>query len=207
MTKISLVRHGLVHNPGEVYYGRLPGFRLAELGRAQAAAAGDYLADAAVDAIYHSPMLRAYQTADILRSHCAATTQLAECTLLNEIHSPFDGRPIAEMERRNWNFYQEVDASFEQPEDIVARILRFFELAHAKHPGRHVIGVSHADPIAFTIMWASGLPLAAEARKRLVECGVSDGYPAPASISTFTFAEGHAGQLLEFRYHAPSAPL
>jgi broad specificity phosphatase PhoE len=207
MTKISLVRHGLVHNPDEVYYGRLPGFRLAERGRAQAVAAGDYLAGAAVEAIYHSPMLRALQTADILRSRCAATAPLAECTLLNEILSPFDGRPVAEMERRNWDFYHEVDGSFEQPKDIVARIMRFFELAREKYPGGHVVGVSHADPIAFTIMWANGLPLAAEARKHLVTCGVTDGYPAPASISTFTFAEDGAEQLPAFRYHAPGIAL
>ena len=73
MTKISLIRHGLVHNPAEVYYGRLPGFGLAELGRAQAAAAGDYLAGAGIVAVYHSPMLRAFQTAEIVRSRCAAS--------------------------------------------------------------------------------------------------------------------------------------
>ncbi len=51
MTRISLVRHGLVHNPDQLYYGRLPGFRLAEKGRAQAAAAGRALATESVAAI------------------------------------------------------------------------------------------------------------------------------------------------------------
>ena len=151
MTKISLIRHGLVHNPAEVYYGRLPGYGLAALGRAQAAAAGDYLAGAGIVAVYHSPMLRAFQTAEIVRSRCAADAPLVECDLLNEIHSPFDGLAATEMEKRDWNFYDEINPPYEQPADIVARLLRFFDLARQRHPGHHVIGVSHADPIAFAI--------------------------------------------------------
>ena len=35
-TTVHLLRHGEVHNPGRVLYGRLPGFRLSDLGVAQA---------------------------------------------------------------------------------------------------------------------------------------------------------------------------
>ncbi|MBP6016540.1 MAG: histidine phosphatase family protein [Candidatus Promineofilum sp.] len=205
-TKISLVRHGLVENPGEVYYGRLPGFGLAQLGQAQAAAAGDYLSEDAVDVIYHSPMLRAFQTAEIIQSRCGPTTPLVECDLLNEIHSAYDGQSVAEMERRDWNFYLEVSPPYEQPEDVLARIVAFFDLVREKHPGRHVVGVSHADPISFAVMWANSLPVSAEQRKQLVVCGVPDGYPAPASISTFSFANTGERELLEFCYHAPPVP-
>ncbi len=204
MTKISLIRHGLVHNPEEVYYGRLPGFALAELGRAQAAAAGEYLAGDSVAAIYHSPMLRAFQTADIVRLRCATDAPLTECGLLNEIYSPFDGRAAAEMEQRDWNFYDDVGPAYEQPADIVARLVRFFDLACEKHPGRHVVGVTHADPIAFAIVWASGRPLSAAQRKQLVDCGVPVHYPSPASVTTFLFADGAEGKLLDYRYHAPT---
>ena len=65
-TTISLLRHGLVENPEAVYYGRLPHFGLAARGRAQAIAAGRYLADANISAIYHSPLLRAEQTAGLV---------------------------------------------------------------------------------------------------------------------------------------------
>lgn len=205
MTKISLVRHGLVDNPAGVYYGRLPGFALAEAGRTQAAAAGDYLASTAVDLIYHSPLLRAYQTAAIVRAHCAITSPLEESQLLNEIFSPYDGHPIEEMERRNWDFYHETAPSFEKPEDIAIRMVNFFDLARKGHPGSHIVGVTHADPIAFAILWAHGLDLSAEQRKRLEACGVPDRYPTPASVSTFTFADGKERKLVDFRYHAPAA--
>jgi len=50
------------------------------------------------------------------------------------------------------------------------------------------------------------LPASAEQRKQLVVCGVPDGYPAPASISTFSFADTDERELLAFAYHAPSVP-
>lgn len=203
-TKISLVRHGLVENPGKVYYGRLPGFGLAQLGQTQAAAAGDYLKGDAVAVIYHSPMLRARQTAEIIRSLCGGATPLVECDLLNEIHSAYDGQSVAEMERRDWDFYRQVSPPYERPEDVLARIVAFFDLARERHPGRHVVGVSHADPIAFAILWANQLPVSANQRKQLVACGVPDSYPTPASISTFSFAETDERDLVEFCYHAPS---
>lgn len=203
MTRISLVRHGLVHNPQQVYYGRLPGFGLADLGREQAAAAGRALATESVVAVYHSPMLRAIETAAIVRSHCAVDAPLVESALLNEIDSPYDGRTVEEMESRNWNFYGDQDSRFEQPEEILGRMLRFFGQAHELHPGEHIVGVSHADPIAFAIVWAAGLPLTAEQRKSLLECGVPDNYPAHASISTFTFADGDELELLSFEYQSP----
>lgn len=203
MTQISLVRHGLVHNPGQIYYGRLPGFGLAELGREQAAAAGLALAGESVAAVYHSPMQRAAETAAIIHALCAEGTPLEACALLNEIHSSYDGRPTAEMERRGWDFYGDRDPDYEQPEHILARVIRFFDRARELYPGRHVVGVSHADPIAFAIMWACGLSPAAEGRKQLFACGVADHYPSPASISTFTFAGGDDPRPISFSYRAP----
>lgn len=203
MTQISLVRHGLVYNPGQIYYGRLPGFGLAELGREQAEAAGRALAVEPVAAVYHSPMQRAAETAAIVHSLCAADAPMAACELLNEVHSSFDGLSVEEMERRGWDFYRDKVPGFEQPEHILARILQFFDEARAQYPNQHVVGVSHADPIAFAVMWACGLHPAADHRKHLSECGVIDNYPSPASISTFTFAEGDERKLISFRYVAP----
>lgn len=201
MTTIALVRHGLVENPGELYYGRLPSFALADLGRRQAAAAARHLARNPVTAIYHSPMLRACQTAEIIGAGMVATVPVVECALLNEIHSPYDGQTWAEMERRNWDFYGDVVPPYEQPQDILARVHTFFARAREEHPGQHIVGVSHGDPIAFAILWASGRPATVAQKRQLIECGVYTGYPAPASISTFRFDE--AGALLHYNYHCP----
>jgi len=200
-TTISLLRHGLVENPDAVYYGRLPHFGLAERGRAQATAAGRYLAGTEVSALYHSPMLRARQTAELVAAQLAAPVPLLPCDLLTEIHSPYDGETIAVMEQRHWDFYGEIEPPYETPADILARILAFFAHARAERPGQHVVGVSHGDPIAFAILWAFGRPATSAAKRELSDCGVDDLYPAPASISTFRFDE--AGALVEYGYYCP----
>ncbi len=205
LTTISLVRHGLVENPRRVYYGRLPGFALAAEGREQAAAAGLYLAGEDVAAIYHSPMERATETAAIVGAGLARPAPLAECPLLNEIHSADDGRPVDEMKELDWNFYRAVSPPYETPADVLARVVRFFDFARQNHPGQHIVGVSHADPIAFAVMWGCGLPPSADERKRLEGCGIPEGYPAPASVSTFTF-DAAGGNLIGFHYICPYTP-
>ena len=66
MTTIWLARHGEVHNPGGLLYGRLPRMRLSPLGQRQAEALADFLAPRPLQAIYSSPMLRARKTAAVI---------------------------------------------------------------------------------------------------------------------------------------------
>jgi broad specificity phosphatase PhoE len=90
-TSISFVRHGLVHNPQQILYGRLPRFRLSAEGQRQAQAAADYLRARPFAALFSSPMLRARQTANII-----LTTQrglpLRISTYLNEVYVGYQGR-------------------------------------------------------------------------------------------------------------------
>ncbi|POX85133.1 histidine phosphatase family protein, partial [Mycobacterium kansasii] len=55
-TRVHVVRHGEVHNPSGVLYGRLPGFHLSDAGRAQAVAVADFLAGRDVVAVIASPL-------------------------------------------------------------------------------------------------------------------------------------------------------
>jgi broad specificity phosphatase PhoE len=43
-TIVHLLRHGEVHNPAGVLYGRLEGFKLSELGQRQALIVAEHLA-------------------------------------------------------------------------------------------------------------------------------------------------------------------
>jgi broad specificity phosphatase PhoE len=63
--QIHLVRHGEVHNPSRVLYGRLPAFRLSELGERMARAAADDLVgrDRPIGALYASPLQRTQESA------------------------------------------------------------------------------------------------------------------------------------------------
>ena len=67
-TTIHFIRHGEVHNPDEIYYGRLPGFYLSARGRLQAEATAQVLREQKLDAIFTSPMERAVETAEIIAS-------------------------------------------------------------------------------------------------------------------------------------------
>ncbi|MGH3536567.1 MAG: histidine phosphatase family protein, partial [Pseudonocardiaceae bacterium] len=62
-TVVHLLRHGEVHNPDRILYGRLPGFGLSAVGAGQAEKVAEHLADRDVVQVVASPLLRAQQTA------------------------------------------------------------------------------------------------------------------------------------------------
>src|SRR5690625_995194 len=62
-TIVHLVRHGEVHNPERILYGRMPGYRLSSRGQQMAQCVADHLQDADVALVRSSPLLRAQQTA------------------------------------------------------------------------------------------------------------------------------------------------
>ena len=62
-TTVHLLRHGEVHNPNGVLYGRLPGYHLSSTGKLMAAAAADFFSERPVAAVFASPLERAQETA------------------------------------------------------------------------------------------------------------------------------------------------
>src|ERR1041384_8211441 len=65
-SRLHLVRHGEVHNPRRVLYGRLPDYHLSEAGRRMARAAADHIAalERSIAALYSSPLERAQESAE-----------------------------------------------------------------------------------------------------------------------------------------------
>src|SRR5690242_19236241 len=152
-TEILFVRHGEVHNPQQVYYGRLPNYVLSENGRMQAQAAAEALKDAPIAALFSSPQQRTQETASFIRAyHPALEVQIHE--LLNEIYSPYDGTAHSVMETRNYDLYTDSPAPYEQPQDIVRRAQEFMNWARKQYPGQQVVATTHGDVIAFSILWA-----------------------------------------------------
>lgn len=183
MTTIHFVRHGEVFNPQKVLYGRLPGYHLSSQGQQQAAAAGTYLQDRPLAALYCSPQLRAQETAAaIARLHPGLTIQTSP--LLDEVHSPHQGRPLAELDAEGWLLYTRLPAGYETPDQIVERIVRLTGELRADHPGQEVAAVSHGDVILALRFWAEGIPFSDETKNR------TRLYPATASITTLSFAPG-----------------
>lgn len=205
-TTIHLVRHGAVDNPQQVYYGRLPGFPLSDEGREQAAAAGRILRDRPIVAIFASPQLRAQETARIIQDTLPHPLPFHTEPLVDEVLTPFDGVSQAELDRRNWNFYDEVLSGFEQPADVLDRVTRFVQRTRNDFAGCEVVAVSHADPIVFYWMWVLNIPLHPQNRRQLDRHGLDDDYPAKASISTFRFETEDGNERPRYNYRRPYEP-
>lgn len=187
-TTIILIRHGEVENPRGIFYGRLPRFGLSVNGRRQAEAAAETLLASSPNppsAIFCSPMLRTRQTAQILaRLYPGQIPHSSK--LLTEVYGPYDGSPMAMLASRQWEIYAGIPPNYEQPADVLARILKFVAGARRKFPGECVLGVTHGDLIYFLTLWAAGQVVTSKKDQTF--------YPGPASISSFVFEDGVTAQ-------------
>jgi hypothetical protein len=87
------VRHGEVHNPDKVLYGRLPDFHLSERGRAQAQASADWLADNDIVYVVASPLERAQETAEPIAAPHGLTIDTDDDLIESWNH--FEGEKVA----------------------------------------------------------------------------------------------------------------
>jgi broad specificity phosphatase PhoE len=182
LTTIDLVRHADVHNPRSLFYGRLPRFRISELGRQQAAAVATVLAREPVDAVYTSPLLRARQTAIVIAETHPSRPPLRRASALLEVLTHWQGRPSTELDAVEYDFYLHHRDGDETIAEVYARVERFLRRLLHRHAGGHVVCVSHADPIMIARVGLLGRPLVTASLR-----GQAD-YPAKASISRLRFA-------------------
>ncbi len=210
LTTIHLIRHGEVHNPDKVLYGRLPDFHLSELGRQMAQGVARYFVEAAeagrpwgtgLVAVYASPLERAQETAAPL----ARAFGLPVCVEpdIIEAENHFEGLSGIKSELRNPRHWPYLVNPFrpswgEAYRAQVARMRGAMERARVAAEGAggaHIVMVSHQLPIWVTRLAAEGRPLPHDPRKR--ECTLT-------SITSFEFLDG---ALRSVRYHEPNAPL
>ena len=148
---VHLVRHGEVHNPQHLMYGRLPGYRLSQRGQQQAQAAALWLKSRPLAALHASPMQRARETASILAAHNGGLPVHIDERLI-EVNTPFEGRPLSELFARDWDLYSGSGPEYDQPEDVARRGQAFLADMRRAWPEGEVAAVSHGDVIAFAIL-------------------------------------------------------
>ena len=160
MATIWLARHGEVHNPDNVLYGRMPRMRLSAEGRRQARALATYLRGRPLAALYSSPMLRARRTADEVLNLHPRLGRVRIDSDLQEVRTSWEGEKLASLEGIDWDFYTNPrHADDESLEDIHVRMQRWLRRVLERHPGEEVVGVSHGDPILILVGTLQGLPL------------------------------------------------
>jgi broad specificity phosphatase PhoE len=182
-TVVHVLRHGEVHNPTKILYGRLPGYRLSELGMQMAKVAAESLQGHDVTHLVASPLDRAQQTAEPF----AALFNLPVGTderLIESLNS-FEGQRMgvgdgALRDPRNWwKLRNPVRPSWGEPyREIAERMFAALRDARAAAEGHEAVLVSHQLPV-----WT--LRLAAEHRRlwhdpRRRQCAL-------ASLTSFHF--------------------
>lgn len=199
-TTVHLLRHGEVHNPEKVLYGRLPGYVLSDLGHEMAQRAAAALAGHDVALVVSSPMERAQQTATpVAQRHGLAIATDAD---LIEAENVFEGQRVSVgdgvlRQPRTWrHLYDPFTPSWGEPyAKVAARMQAAVDRARAQVPGREAVLVSHQLPIWVARLSAEGRRLWHDPRSR--QCTL-------ASITSLTY-EGD--RLASIAYTEPSRDL
>jgi broad specificity phosphatase PhoE len=199
-TVVHLMRHGEVHNPQGILYGRLPDFHLSELGRKMAERGAEFFAGRDVVHVAASPLDRAQETA----APIAARHDLEVATdgRLIEAANFFEGKRFSVgdgvLKRPSvWpKLYNPLRPSWGEPyKEQVARVRAAVEAARDAAAGHEAVCVSHQLPIWVSRLAAEHRPLWHDPRKR--ECSL-------ASVTSFVYV---GTQLVGIEYHEPSKDL
>ena len=151
-TIVHVMRHGEVHNPDGILYGRLPDFHLSERGRAQARAVADWLAERDVVYVVASPLERAQETAAPIAGHHGLSVDVDESLI--ESRNVFQGHQVspgdgALRDPRNWwHLRNPRSPSWGEPyEEIAERMKSALHRARVKGSGHEAVCVSHQLPV------------------------------------------------------------
>jgi broad specificity phosphatase PhoE len=151
-TVVHLLRHGEVFNPEKVLYGRLPGYRLSDLGKQMAVRAADALSGNDIVHVVASPLERAQQTA----APVAAAHGLAVETddRIIEADNVFEGQRVSVgdgvlRKPSAWrHLYNPFRPSWGEPyAKLAARMGAAIDSARAAARGHEAVLVSHQLPI------------------------------------------------------------
>jgi probable phosphomutase (TIGR03848 family) len=164
-TVVLLVRHGLTPTTGVKLPGRARGLHLSDEGRRQAEAAAVRMAKVAkVVAVYSSPLERARETAAVIAKARNMAVRIDRGLFEIDI-GRFQGMAIKDaVQRPEWKAIQQHPSGFrfeggESFTEMQARITGAIARMVARHAGRIIIAVSHADPIKAAVAHALGTPL------------------------------------------------
>lgn len=148
---LHLVRHGKVRNPKDVIYGRLPGFKLSELGQQQARSAAEYLAHRDLGAVWASPLERAQETAEFIAEPHGLPIVTDERLIESGTTLEGVGRnawAFLSSPRVMWRVLNPLRPSWgEKFSEIRGRVVEVVWEALERHPSGELVFVSHQTPV------------------------------------------------------------
>ncbi|MEV0997470.1 histidine phosphatase family protein [Nonomuraea sp. NPDC050202] len=199
-TVVHLLRHGEVHNPGGILYGRLPGYHLSETGQLMAETVAKAVGGRDIVKLFSSPLERALETAAPLADKLGL--EIVQDVRLIEAGNLLQGRTVGKglgvlRDWRNYRyFYNPLRPSWgESYPVIVSRMKSMIDEARAAARGHETVLVSHQLPIWAIRCAAEGRRLWHDPRRR--QCAL-------ASVTTFTF---DGDRLISIGYSEPAGSL
>ncbi|NIH85867.1 histidine phosphatase family protein [Amycolatopsis granulosa] len=196
-TIVHLLRHGEVHNPDGILYGRLPGFHLSERGRRQALTVAEAVAAHDITYVVSSPLQRAQETAAPIAAAHRLDVQSDE--RLIEAGNAFEGQKVsvgdgALRQPRHWSKLRNpFQPSWGEPyREIAHRMLAAVQRARGKAEGHEALCVSHQLPIWTLRRFLEAKPLWHDPRRR--QCSL-------ASLTSLVF---HGEELVKIVYSEPA---
>ena len=146
-TYIYFIRHGDTTNPDQIWYGNLPGFGLSKKGVLQIEKTAKYFLRLHIDFIYCSPLLRARQSAEILKDKLGLkkiylSQKITEVIASYDVFSATGRHIIGET----------IEELSERMQDFISQIAKL-------HKGKRIIVVSHGDPVMVVKAHSAGLPI------------------------------------------------
>lgn len=204
-TTVHLLRHGEVHNPAGVLYGRLPGYRLSGRGEQMAERVAEVLEGSGHDIrmVLASPLQRAQETAQPTAR--AFGLDVRTEPRLIEAGNSFEGTTVGSergklLNPRYWSRYvNPLRPSWGEPyRDQVARMTAVIGQVRAELAatgGGEALLVSHQLPIWVTRRFLERRPLWHDPRSR--QCSL-------ASLTSLSF---DGARLVGLGYWEPAADL
>ncbi|WP_426321456.1 histidine phosphatase family protein [Microbacterium sp. E-13] len=183
--RLHLVRHGEVHNPARVLYGRLPGYGLSVDGNSMARQAAEYIKslDRPVSTLICSPLQRTQESAKPFTEIFGLGPVIDERVI--EPTNVFEGKRMAIALVNPWNWRhlrKPALPSWGEPyADVVGRMNKAMTEAWDAADSGDIVIVSHQLPIWITHLAVAGLPLRHDPRAR--RCALS-------SVTSFEMIDG-----------------
>ena len=199
-TVVHLLRHGEVHNPAGILYGRLPDFHLSELGVQMAETVAEALSGRDIVHLVSSPMERARETAEPLARRLGLPVHIDERLIEGE--NRFEGTRFgvgdgALRRVRNWWLLRDpFTPSWGEPyAQIAARMRAAVFAAREAAAGHEAVCVSHQLPIWTLRRHLEGRRLWHDPRRR--QC----------ALASLTSIEFNGDEVTGIRYTEPAAHL
>jgi broad specificity phosphatase PhoE len=199
-TVVHLMRHGEVHNPTGVLYGRLPDFHLSDLGREMAETVGVHLGDHDVTVVLASPLDRAQETAAPIASEHGISIITDKRVI--EADNYFEGKTFGVGDGslkypKHWpKLVNPFKPSWGEPyREIAGRMLAAIGDARGLARGHEAVIVSHQLPVWTVRSKLEGRHLWHDPRNR--QCSL-------ASLTSLTFV---GDELESITYCEPAAAL